>query len=48
MCHNAITVYISLNLQVGYYLVQNQIIVGRWMHINWYTLASRQVSMLAL
>ena len=38
-----ITAYISLNSQVGYYLVQNRIIVGRWMRMNWYTLASRQV-----
>ena len=38
-----ITAYISLNSQVGYYLVQNWIIVGRWMRMNWHTLASRQV-----
>ena len=29
----------------GYYLVQNQIISSRWMHMNWWMLASRQVSL---
>ena len=29
------------------YPVQNQIIASRWLYMNWYLLASRQVSLLA-
>ena len=33
---------------IGNYQVQNWIIYSRWMHMNWYMLASKQVSWLAL
>ena len=36
---------VHMHPSVGYYPVQNRIIASRWMHMNWYTLASRQVSL---
>ena len=32
---------------IGNYLVQNWIIVSRWIQMNWYLLGSKQVSLLA-
>ena len=48
--HMHLSAYISVRMHpsAGYYPVWNQIIAGRWMRMNWYTLASRQVSLLAL
>ena len=35
------------NQFIGNYPVQNQIFARRWMNMNWYLLASTQVSLLA-
>ena len=39
---------VHMHPHAGYYLVLNGIIPSRLMHMNWYILASRQVSLLAL
>ena len=38
--------YLYMHPSAGNYPVKNWIIASRWMHINWYKLASRQVSLL--
>ena len=38
--------YLYRHPSAGNYPVKNWIIASRWMHINWYKLASRQVSLL--
>ena len=39
---------VHMHPPAGCYLVLNRILVSRWMHMNWYILANRQVSLLAL